>query len=202
AWALDQERDDVLAGLLGRSSHAEAYLLAALHEAEGGAGGAGGFGDHFRRINRVLAEPDRVFPDPKERLALGDLDAITRDFLESSLLAAGVEWFRQRVSYDTERGVFKNWECAAVLNEAAGDLPAAWRCRRRQWECTERNPRVDPVRRAGLMRFLLGWAQRNGFAAEAVALLRQSWQGSGLRDDELRLWEQRLAPPPLLPTGE
>jgi hypothetical protein len=195
-WALEQERDDVLVDLLARARHQEAHLLAALLAVDLDQAGAGDMGDHFRRVNRVLADPDRTFPDPKERLALGELDTITRDFLESSLVGAGVEWFRQRLSYDTERGVFKNWECAAVLNEAAGDLPAAWRCRQRQWECTERNPRVDPARKSGLVRFLLAWAQRNGFAAEALALLRQSWRSSGLADNELRLWEQRLAPTP------
>jgi hypothetical protein len=194
-WALEQEREDVLVDLLGRARHAEAHLLAALLAADGVEERPSAMADHFRRMNRVLADPDRVFPDPKERLTLGDLDGITRDFLESSLVGAGVEWFRQRLSYDTERGVFKNWECAAVLNEAAGDLPAAWRCRLRQWECTERNPRVDPTRKSGLMRFLLAWAQRNGFVAEALVLLRQSWRASGLTENELRLWEQRLAPP-------
>src|SRR5207245_6131818 len=50
--------------------------------------------------------------------------------------------------------------------------------------------------KSGLMRFLLAWAQRNGFAAEALALLGRSWRGSGLAENELRLWEQRLAPAP------
>src|SRR5262249_9436727 len=120
-WALERNRQDVLAALCLRAPHHEPPLLAALVDAEtpGHDSAASRFRDHFRRVTRILREPDRVFPDPRERLLFEELDQLTREFIEASLLAAGVEWFRQRVAAGPEAGVFKNWECAATLNEEA-----------------------------------------------------------------------------------
>jgi hypothetical protein len=193
-WALEQGRAEALAALLLKSRHYEAHLLAALQDAEApdDPGAAGRFREHFRRINRILREPDRVFPDPRERLLFEELDQLTRDFIETSMVAAGVEWFRQRVASGPESGVFKNWECAAVLNEEAGDLGASWRCRLHSWRVTQHRRQLDPRRRGQLLRALLGWAQRHGFRDEALRVLRQGWRETNLTEADARLWAERL----------
>jgi hypothetical protein len=202
-WALEQNRQDVLGGLFLRARYHEAHLLAALQDVEarrdgaiaGAPRGLGGWArDHFRRINRILRDPDRVFPDPKERLTFDELDQLTRDFIESSLVAAGVEWFRQRVAYGTEGRVFKNWECAAVLNEAGGDLPAGWRCRQQSWRATQHKKNVDPRKKAQVLRSLLGWGLRHGFQEDALRVLKQTWRDTSLSEADARMWEERLGP--------
>jgi NYN domain len=195
-WAIDQNRQDTLATLSLRARHYEAHLLAALLDAEASNGGAAGrFRDHFRRINRILRDPDRVFPDPRERLLFEELDHLTREFIETSLVAAGVEWFRQRVAAGPEAGVFKNWECAATLNEEVGDLAASWRCRLHSWRVTQHRRNVEPRKKAQLLRTLLGWAQRHGFRDEGLRVLRQSWQDTSLDETDARLWAERLGAP-------
>ena len=153
-WAIEQSRQDALATLCLRARHYEAHLLAALQDAEapGSGGAAARFRDHFRRINRILRDPDRIFPDPRERLLFEELDQLTREFIETSLVATGVEWFRQRVAAGPEAGVFKNWDCAATLNEEAGDLAASWRCRLHSWRVTQHRRNVDPRKKAQLLR--------------------------------------------------
>jgi hypothetical protein len=151
--------------------------------------------DHFRRINRILRDPDRVFPDPRERLLFEELDHLTREFVETSLVAAGVEWFRQRVAVGPEAGVFKNWECAATLNEEAGDLPASWRCRLHSWRVTQHRRNVDPRKKAQLLRALLGWALRHGFREEGLRVLRQSWSETSFTEADAEIWAERLGAP-------
>jgi NYN domain len=193
-WALEQNRQDVLAILCPRARHYEAHLLAALQDAEtpGNAATAGRFRDHFRRINRILRDPDRVFPDPRERLLFEELDQLTREFIETSLVSAGVEWFRQRVGAGHEAGVFKNWDCAATLNEEVGDLRASWRCRLHSWRVTRHRRNLDPRKKAQLLRALLGWAQRHGFREEALPVLRQSWSETSFSESDAHLWAERL----------
>jgi hypothetical protein len=192
-WALEQGRQDALATLLPRARYYEAHLLAALQDAERPGNGAGArFRDHFRRINRILRDADRIFPDPRERLLFEELDHLTREFIETSLVAAGVEWFRQRVAAGPEAGVFKNWECAAVLNEEAGDLAASWRGRLHSWRVTQHRRNVDARRKAQLLRTLLGWAQRRGFGEEGLRVLRQSWSQTSLTEADAQLWAERL----------
>jgi hypothetical protein len=194
-WSLEQNRQDALPALLVRSRHHEAHLLAARHdiaERRERTAPPAGLRDHFRRINRILRDPDRVFPDPKERLSFDELDQLTRDFIESSLVHAGIEWFRQRVSYGSEGRVFKNWESAAALNDAAGDRAAAWRCRRESWRSTQLKKNVDPRKKTQVLRALLAWAQRNGFEEDALRVLRQAWRDTSMSDADARIWEQRL----------
>ena len=202
-WAIEQDRQDVLTALCVRARHYEAHLLVALQdvEAPGNGASAGRFRDHFRRINRILRDPDRVFPDPRERLLFEELDQLTREFIETSLVAAGVEWFRQRVAAGPEAGVFKNWECAATLNEEAGDLGASWRCRLHSWRVTQHRRNVDPRKKAQLLRALLGWAQRRGFREEALRVLRQSWPETSFSEADAYLWAERLGAP-LVDAGE
>jgi hypothetical protein len=206
-WALEQNRQDVLGGLFLRARYHEAHLLAALQDVEARrdgtiAGGQGVFRDHFRRINRILRDPDRVFPDPKERLTFDELDQLTRDFIESSLVGAGVEWFRQRVAYGTEGRVFKNWECAAVLNEAAGDLVAGWRCRQQSWRATQHKKNVDPRKKTQVLRSLLGWGLRYGFQEDALRVLKQTWRDTGMSEADARMWEERLGQPSGRPAAD
>ncbi len=195
-WAIDQGRQDTLAALCLRARHYEAHLLAALLDAEApGNGSAARFRDHFRRINRILRDPDRVFPDPRERLLFEELDQLTREFIETSLVVTGVEWFRQRVAAGPEAGVFKNWECAATLNEEAGDVAASWRCRLHSWRVTQHRRNVDPRKKAQLLRALLGWALRHGFREEGLRVLRQSWPDTSFVEADARLWAERLGAP-------
>jgi hypothetical protein len=192
-WALEQNRADVLASLLLKARYYEAHLLAALADAEAGGDDAPlRLRDHFRRINRILRDPDRVFPDPRERLAFDELDQLTREFIETSLVQAGVEWFRQRAAYGNEAGLFKNWECAAILNEEAGDLRAGWRCRQHAWKTTVHRRNVDPRKKTQLLRALLAWGQRHGFQDEALHVLRHSWRETSMSEADARVWEQRL----------
>ncbi len=194
-WALEQDRRDLLPGLLLRCRHYEAHLLAALRDAEALREGASpaSFRDHFRRLNRILRDPDRVFPDPRERLTFDELDRLTREFIESSLVAAGIEWFRQRVSYGHEGRVFKNWECAALLTEEAGDLAATWRCRQQSWRSTQHKKNVDPRKKTQVLRGLLTWGLRHDFRDDALRLLRQGWRDTSMTEADARLWEQRLS---------
>jgi len=196
-WALEQDRQDALATLCLRARHYEAHLLAALQDAEtpGSGGSAGRFRDHFRRINRILRDPDRIFPDPRERLLFEELDQLTREFIETSLVATGVEWFRQRVAAGPEAGVFKNWDCAALLNEEAGDLAASWRCRLHSWRVTQHRRNVDPRKKAQLLRGLLGWAQRHGFREDGLRVLRQTWTETSFSEADAALWAERLGAP-------
>jgi hypothetical protein len=193
-WAIEQNRPDALATLCARARHYEAHLLAALQDAEAPGNGAAAarFRDHFRRMNRILRDPDRVLPDPRERLLFEELDHLTREFIEASLVAAGVEWFRQRIAVSPEAGVFKNWECAAALNEEAGDLAASWRCRLQSWRVTQHRRNVDLRKKAQLLRTLLGWAQRHGFREDGLRVLRQSWRETSFSEADARLWAERL----------
>ena len=196
-WAIEQGRQETLASLCLRARHYEAHLLAALLDAEAPSNGAvpARFRDHFRRINRILRDPDRVFPDPRERLLFEELDQLTREFIENSLVPTGVEWFRQRVAAGPEAGVFKNWDCAATLNEEAGDLAASWRCRLHSWRVTQRRRNVDPRKKTQLLRALLGWALRHGFQEDGLRVLRQSWSETSFAETDARLWAERLGAP-------
>ena len=196
-WAIEQNRQDALTTLCLRARHYEAHLLAALLDAEttGNGGAAARFRDHFRRIARILRDPDRVFPDPRERLLFEELDQLTREFVETSLVATGVEWFRQRVAAGPEAGIFKNWDCAAALNEEAGDLAASWRCRLHSWRVTQRRRNVDPRKKAQLLRALLGWAQRHGFREDGLRVLRQGWSETSFTEADAHLWAERLGGP-------
>ena len=194
-WAMEQSRGDVLGVLWLRARHYEGHLLAALQDAEAPGGASARFRDHFRRINRILRDPDRVFPDPRERLLFEELDRLTREFIETSLVATGAEWFRQRVAAGPEAGVFKNWDCAATLNEEAGDLAASWRCRLHSWRVTQHRRNVDPRKKGQLLRALLGWAQRHGFREDALRVLRQSWPETSFSEADARLWAERFGGP-------
>jgi hypothetical protein len=196
-WAIEQGRQDALGALYLRARHYEAHLLAALQDAETPGGGAAPrFRDHFRRINRILRDPDRLFPDPRERLLFEELEQLTREFIETSLVTTGVEWFRQRVAAGPEAGVFKNWDCAAVLNEEAGDLAASWRCRLHSWRVTQHRRNIDPRKKGQLLRGLLGWAQRHGFRDEGLRVLRQSWTETSFSEGDVSLWAERLGAAP------
>ena len=193
-WALEQGRQDVLVTLAPKARYHEAHLLAALQDAESSADpqAQARLRDHFRRVNRILRDPDRSFPDPRERLLFEELDQLTRDFIETSMVPAGLEWFRQRVAYGYEGAVFKNWECAAALAEEAGDLGAAWRCRVHSWRATQHRRSVDPRKKTQLLRGLLAWAQRHDLCDEALRVLRQSWRDTAMSEADARLWEERL----------
>lgn len=192
-WALEQDREDVLEKLLLKSPHYEAHLLAALYDARRFTPATGWekFQRHFKRVGRFLQDPDHVFPDPAERLRENDFEKLTRGFIENSLVEAGVEWFRQRLSSAQERAFFKNWEGAALLNEKIPDLSAAWRCRENQWRCTKRS-KLPNVSKGRSLLGILNWAERNGFLEPALKILRESWRETNLTEADVQKWEQRL----------
>lgn len=194
-WALEQDREDILEKLLLRSPYFEAHLLMALHDArkdELPQNKQERFHENFRRINRILRDLDRVFPDPAERLSEGSLDQLTQGFIENSLSEAGIEWFRQRLSSSLERFYYKNWECAARLNEDMRDMNATWRCRERQWHCTQNNKKLPNNQKKKSLTFILNWAEKNGFKENGLRVLRESWRKADFTEADLRLWERRL----------
>lgn len=206
-WALEQHREKELDTLLLKSPHHEAHLLRALYDTRQYAESDDPphFQYHYRRIARILRDRDRTFFDPNERLDEIELDELTEAFIEKSLVAAGVEWFRQRLANDRERGISHNWECAAKLHVEAGDLKAAWRCRERQWYCVQNNRNLHPSRKTAALRFVLTWAERNGFKDDGLRLLRRDWQKAGMIHADVQLWEQRLggrSASPSIATGE
>ncbi|MBC8030147.1 MAG: hypothetical protein H7Z16_08540 [Pyrinomonadaceae bacterium] len=198
-WSLDQDREEILPELLGRSYYFEAQLLAALYAAELLQGDDELSGDHFRRVGRILRDPDHEFPDPKERLSFGELDQLTREFMENSMVPAGIEWFHQRLSDQQGRFYSKNWDCAAKLHEEADNKEAAWQCHRRVWDCLVRDRKTDLDRKIGKLKFILNWSQRNGFEKDALSMIKSSWQRIGMSESDLRIWEQRLTKTSLYP---
>ncbi|HEU5199763.1 MAG TPA: hypothetical protein VFU32_09005, partial [Ktedonobacterales bacterium] len=202
-WAFEQDREKVLADLLPKSPYYEAHLLAALYAIEQRAQEEEGddFPDHFRRINRILRNPAHIFPHPTDPLQFSQLDQLTREFVETSMVEAGIEWFRQRVSYEKEYYIFKNWECAAELNDRAGDKAAAWHCYQRLWGCTQSKQNLSPTAKKRVLENILTWAQQNDFEEQAVVMLRQNWQKTAMTENDALLWEARLriTPPPQPP---
>ncbi len=197
-WAFEGDRSSILDDLLLRSRYHEAHLLAALRDGRSGRElTERRLLSHLRRISRIIEDPDHTFPDPREELSFSDLDRLTRQCIEAGRVEAGVEWFRQRLSYGTARRMFKNWECAARLNEEAGDLPASWTCRVRQWECTRRQRGLDPRRKGAALRNLLAWSQKNGFGGEGRAVLAEGWRHTSMEEADVLLWEERLGTPPV-----
>ena len=194
-WALEQEKETVLASILPKSPYHEAHLLAAIEAAQRALDSrdSNGLRDHLRRLNRILSDPDYVFPDPKERLSPDKLDALTRRFVSYSLEEAGLEWFRQRMSYGYERNVAKNWECAAKLSERLYDLPSVWQCITRKWDCIKRLR--DQRAKNDALREILNWAVSHGRELDGLRILKIDRQFTGWPNSELLLWEERLSTP-------
>ncbi|HOX41485.1 MAG TPA: ATP-binding protein, partial [bacterium] len=197
-WAFEQDRKDVLSSILLKSSHHEAHLLAALYDIRNPSSNDQEIlHNHFLRIGRVLRSVDHVFPDPAEKLVESELDRLTQEFVQNSLLDAGIEWFRQRLSVGREKIFFKNWECAARLNEIAKDLDSAWRCRERLWYCTVMNRNIRPEQKGKLLRVLLSWAEKNGYEEDGLKILRTHWKKTNFKSEDTQFWEKRLQKTPI-----
>lgn len=192
-WALEQDREDVLPGLFPKAPYFEAHLLAALRDARAQELKQLNFNDHFRRINRILRDPDRVFPDPVERLDFDELDQLTMGFIDTSMVVAGIEWFKQRLSSGGEQYLFKNWECVAKLHEELHDFRSAWRCRQRQWNVTFRKRGLDTAIKTRTLESLLGWALQHDFESDALRILRESWQQLQMTASKVKFWEAKLS---------
>src|SRR5207253_309765 len=104
-----------------------------------------------------------VFPDPPEQLQPYQLDQLTSAFVEMGLLDAGIQWFRERLSYGDARRFFKNWDCLARLYETGGDVTHAWECHREVWENTRRNPRLATDKKRATLQRILNWARERDF---------------------------------------
>jgi hypothetical protein len=193
-WTIEQDRGDVLSTLLLQSHSYEAHLLAILNYIETHPEGEfdATLRDHFRRISRILRNPDHIFPNPKERLEFNELERLTNNFIETSLVTAGIEWFAQRFTFANERRNWKNWESAAQLYERTGDFASAWRCLCSQWYCTADNQKLPPVRKTPTLRQLLSWAERYNFEEDALRLLKRDWQKTTLSENDVRMFELRL----------
>ncbi|HEY6541565.1 MAG TPA: hypothetical protein VIZ18_11530, partial [Ktedonobacteraceae bacterium] len=194
-WALDQKRADLLPELLIKSPYYEAHLLATRDAIEGQKGGEAGeengLGDYYRRLNAIVQNPDYAIPDAKEELRFAELDKLMRHFTESLLIDAGIEWFRQRLSYGGERYNWKNWESLARLSERAGDMQSAWRYMRQQWNLTVRAARITPEQKTSVLRNLMNWAGRYGFEEDALRVLKQNWKSTSLTEADVHLLELR-----------
>jgi NYN domain-containing protein len=192
-WSVEQDRDELLESLLVKSRFYEAHLLAALREAEHAEENAEAVSlqAQFQTLNRIVKDPDRSFPDPKdEQLEGRELERLTKDFIESSLEQAGLEWFRQRIAYGSQSWNYVNWKCAATLHERMGDKSAAYRCLEQQWRCSRRSKNPDARKRLFMM--ILNWSMKNDSEDDAARLLKKDWQLAGLGESEMLLWDERL----------
>src|SRR5262249_31745162 len=50
----------------------------------------------------------------------------------------------------------------------------------------------DPRKKTQVLRGLLAWGLRHGFAEDGLRILRQSWRDTGMSDADARMWEERL----------
>ena len=198
-WATDQQRTDVQERLFSKCRHHEAHLLAALLSARRGQKTADVTvaPEHLRRLAAILANPDQEFPHPAEEIRdTHKLDRLVAEFARLQLIDAGIEWFRQRVTYPRERYSYKNWECLGELYERDGNLESSWYARRRSVQSTFRfstkqgKPEIATV----ALKRLLNWALRNGFHEGALRELRKSWRDTTLSQGEVAVWEKKLAP--------
>ncbi len=193
-WALGQDREDLLQKLLSKAVFYEAHLLAALLAAEEpeDTADARAFRPHLQRLNHILKDIDRTFPDPKdEGLAPTELHRLAKEFIDFSLEDAGAEWFRQRVAYGSQAWNAPNWECAAQLYERIGDKDATLLCYQQKWRCVRAWKRNADIR---LRMFFdtLEWTMRNGYREEGARLLKQDWKLAGLTESAMLLWDERL----------
>ena len=198
-WATDQQRADVQERLFSKCRHHEAHLLAALLSARRGqtAAEVTVAPEHLRRLAAILANPDQEFPNPAEEIRdTRRLDRLVAEFARLQLIDAGIEWFRQRVTYPRERYSYKNWECLGELYERNSDLESSWYARRRSVQSTLRfsTKQGKPEIASTSLKRLLNWALRNGFHEDALRELRKSWRDTTLSQGEVAVWEQKLAP--------
>jgi len=192
-WALDDEREDVLRRLLKRSLFFEAQLLATLYGIRDGSQSEEDRTDDFRRVNRILRNPDQDFPLPHEKLSLNQLDQFTREFVGNSMILAGVEWFQQRLAIGGERYSFKNWQCLARLYEEAGNKAATWRCKAQEWDTTVKQRNTPNARKRIALNTILRWAQQENFQRDAMRLLRRDARAVEMDPNDILLWEKKLA---------
>jgi AAA domain len=197
-WAERQGRTDVKEQLYSRCRFPEARLLGALSNARiGKASGERTVApEHLRRLGALFGNLDQEFPNPAERIDVRRLEALVGDFVALHLLEAGVEWFRQKLSYPGEVYSYKNWECLAELYEHTGNLPGSWRARCQSLHRTLRTSvkQKKPAMASGPLKRLLNWGLRQGFSEEALRELRKSWKETTLSANEVRVWEEKLGP--------
>lgn len=198
SWALAQQRSDVLESLCQRCRHHEAHLLAALINARSAldAGEIAVEPVHIRRLAAILRNPDQEFPHPAEEFRdMRRLDQIVEDFKRLQLATAGVEWFRQRLNSPRERYSYKNWDCLAALYEFTHDYPASWRARCKSLDSTLKSAkrRSQPQLATRPLKKLLEWGQHNDQRRDALRVLRNSWRDTGMSQDEVVVWERKLA---------
>ena len=200
-WAIEDDRQDVLRLTLIQCIFFEAQLLVAYYDLLGKDESTDS-ASHFTRINRILADLDRVFPDPVEELDENQLDQLTRSFVDADMVDAGLEWFRQRFSNPQQTWFYKNWACAAELAERKGDLSAAWEYRLQQWHITARG-KLSETKKCQALRFLITWARRNDFKDEALRVLKEDWQKVKLPENEmLRMYHELTGTRPQEPETE
>jgi AAA domain len=198
-WAMEQGRSDIQELLYDRCRHHEAHLLAALASARRGEADRvlAVETTHLRRLAALLQNPGHEFPHPAEQINnTHKLDQLVAEFARLQLLDAGVEWFRQRVTYPRERFSYKNWECLGELYERTENLQSAWYARRRSVQNTINTAKRNnkPGIASGPLNRLLTWAMKNGFAEQAARDLRRWWKDTTLSANDVAVWEAKLAP--------
>ncbi|KFZ81974.1 hypothetical protein ED92_17185 [Amycolatopsis sp. MJM2582] len=199
-WAIAQRRSDILGALCQRCRHYEAHLLAALINARASydSGDVAVEPVPIRRLAAILRDPDQEFPHPVEEIRdIRRLDQIVEDFKRLQLTAAGIEWFQQRLTSPRERYSYKNWECLAALYEFTRDSAASWRARCKSFESTLKSAkrRTQPQLATRPLKKLLEWGQHNEHQRDALRILRNSWRDTGMSQDEVVVWERKLATP-------
>src|SRR5262249_13933005 len=133
---------------------------------------------------------------PRERLLFEELDQLTREFIETSLVAAGVEWFRQRVAAGPEAGGFQKLGGGGGLHEKGRGLGPRLGFPAPRRPGPPHPPHRGPRKNAHPLRALWAWAQRRGFREAGRRVLRQSWSETSFSESDARLWAERLGAPP------
>ncbi len=199
-WAITQQRSDLFEVLGRRCRHHEAHLLAALVNARAAleSGEIAVEPVHIRRLAAILRNPDQEFPHPAEEIRdMRRLDQVVEEFKRLQLATAGIEWFQQRLNSPRERYSYKNWECLAALYEFTHDHAASWRARCKSFDSTLKSARRknQPQLATRPLKRLLEWGQHNEHQPEALRVLRNSWRDTDMSQDEVVVWERKLASP-------
>jgi tetratricopeptide (TPR) repeat protein len=191
SWALEQTRSTgATRDLVPRHMAFEAVLLDGINEL-GDVRTGGVHHEHFRRLSRLVSDPDYKFPDPYEQLRPQELRQVGWLFQQGGFERIGIEWFRQRLFRTENRSVSENWEMLTTLADVLERYEDSWRYRKSWLYETSKAVMAMSDRKLSL-EGVLRWADRHGFGENAVIVLNDRAEEAGLTADDRRGWTDRL----------